>query len=64
MAISPSSIDALQSSLSGYVLQPGGPAYHDAITIDNGRVDQRPRIIVTVNSTQDVLLAMRFRAAQ
>jgi UDP-N-acetylenolpyruvoylglucosamine reductase len=60
VAIPQSSIDALQNELSGYVLQPGEPGYNDVVTIDNGRVDQRPSIIVTVNSVQDVVLAMRF----
>ncbi len=55
-----SAIDELQRRLSGYVLQSGDKGYLQVLEIDNGRIDQRPSLVVVVNSVADVVLAMQF----
>jgi FAD/FMN-containing dehydrogenase len=51
---------ALQRQLSGRVLLPGALDYQAAVQIDNGRVQLSPRFIVQANSTQDVVLTLRY----
>jgi FAD/FMN-containing dehydrogenase len=56
----PSDLAALQRHLSGTVLLPGNSAYQAAVEIDNGRVQLRPRFIVQANSTEDVVLTLKY----
>lgn len=58
--VSEAELDALQRELSGVVVRPQQAAYAAATRIDNGRVALFPRVIVQVNSTQDVQIALRF----
>jgi FAD binding domain/Berberine and berberine like len=58
--IGPPDLAALQRQLSGTVLLPGNSAYQSAVEIDNGRVQLKPRFIVQANSTQDVVLTLRY----
>lgn len=58
--VSGASIDQLKQELSGYVLQPGTPAYASAVQIDNGRVQQQPTIIVQASGERDVVTALHF----
>lgn len=57
------SVDDLQRRLSGYVLTPRDDGYDQAITIDNGRINQRPAFVVLVNSIDDVALSLRYARA-
>ena len=50
----------LQRHISGAVLLPGTPAYDQAVEIDNGRVQLRPRFIVQANSTADVATTLAY----
>lgn len=54
------SVDQLQRHMSGAVLLPGQAAYQSAVTIDNGRVQLHPALIVQANSVEDVAITLRF----
>ena len=56
-------IRELASQLSGYILQPGDPAYEKAIQIDNGRIQFRPLLIIFPAVVNDVKLGMKFAMA-
>lgn len=53
-------INDLIRELSGYVLQPGDSDYENAIKIDNGRIQLRPRLIVRPTVVEDIVLGFKF----
>jgi hypothetical protein len=53
-------INELIRELSGYVLQPGDSEYENAVKIDNGRIQLRPRLVVRPTVVEDVLLGFKF----
>lgn len=57
-------INRLAGRLSGYLLQPGDPGYDSAISIDNGRIQFRPGVIIFPRVVNDVRLGIKFAAEQ
>ena len=55
-------LDALERTISGEVIQPGGDGYDSHRKIWNGSIDRRPAVIVRCGSTEDVRRAVRFAA--
>jgi FAD/FMN-containing dehydrogenase len=55
-----SSIETLQASLRGKLLQPGDAAYDDARKIHNGMIDRHPALIVQCAGVADVINAVKF----
>lgn len=53
-------IQELTRELSGYILQPGDSEYEEAIQIDNGRIQFRPRLIIFPAVIEDVKLGLKF----
>ncbi|MCV9928226.1 FAD-binding oxidoreductase [Flavobacterium sp. LS1R49] len=56
-------IQELTRELSGYILQPGDSDYEEAIHIDNGRIQFRPRLIIFPAVVEDVKLGLKFAIA-
>ena len=59
-AIDSATVEQLRSDISGSVIGPGDPPYEEARRVWNGRIDRRPALIVSCNSTDDVVAAVRF----
>ena len=57
-------LEALQSAVSGGVLQPGDGGYEDARRIHNGLIDRKPALIARCQNTADVADAVRFARAE
>lgn len=53
-------LEQLQRHLSGRILLPSELDYHQAVQIDNGRVQLRPRCVIQVNSVEDVVRSLKF----
>jgi FAD/FMN-containing dehydrogenase len=53
-------IEDLSRQISGYILQPGDADYEAAVTIDNGRIQFKPRLIIFPAVVEDVKIGMRF----
>ncbi len=53
-------INELVRHLSGYVLLPGEAEYEEAIRIDNGRIQFRPRLIIFPAVVEDVRVGLKF----
>lgn len=53
-------IQELTRELSGYVLQPGDAEYEETVTIDNGRIQFKPRLIIFPAVVEDVKIGLRF----
>jgi hypothetical protein len=53
-------INELSRELSGYVVQAGDAEYEEAIRIDNGRIQFKPRAIIFPAVMEDVRLGLKF----
>src|SRR5215218_6762937 len=53
-------IEKLRMELAGNVLTAGQPGYDQSLVIDNGRIDQRPGIVVMCVNPNDVATAYKF----
>lgn len=53
-------INELSRELSGYVVQAGDAEYEEAIHIDNGRIQFKPRAIIFPAVMEDVRLGLKF----
>lgn len=53
-------INELSRELSGYIVQPGDAEYEEAIRIDNGRIQFKPRAIIFPAVMEDVRLGLKF----
>jgi hypothetical protein len=53
-------IQELIRELSGYVVQPGDSEYEEVISIDNGRIQFRPRLIIFPAVIEDVKIGLKF----
>ena len=53
-------LDELRADLRGAALTPGDSGYDEARALWNGMIDRHPAVIVHVESTDDVVAALRF----
>lgn len=53
-------IQELIRELSGYVLQPGDAEYEETVSIDNGRIQFKPRLIIFPAVIEDVKIGLKF----
>jgi hypothetical protein len=53
-------INELSRALSGYIVQAGDAEYEEAIRIDNGRIQFKPRAIIFPAVMEDVRLGLKF----
>ncbi len=58
--IDDAAIDGLRSALGGEVIAPDDSAYEEARNVWNGRIDRRPAVIASCESTDDVVAAVNF----
>ncbi|RAG85780.1 hypothetical protein DN069_09740 [Streptacidiphilus pinicola] len=63
MSIHHHAVDGLARRLSGYVREPGSPAYDRVVAIDNGRTRTPPAYLVRANAVADVAGAIDFARA-
>ncbi|SDG74815.1 FAD/FMN-containing dehydrogenase [Dyadobacter soli] len=56
-------INELSRELSGYIVQAGDAEYEEAIRIDNGRIQFKPRAIIFPAVIEDVRLGLKFAVA-
>jgi FAD/FMN-containing dehydrogenase len=54
------SVEALRSELTGAVLTPLDPGYHEARSVWNGQIDRRPAVIAMCRCAGDVVAALDF----
>jgi hypothetical protein len=47
-------VEALRTSMVGFVLVPGDAGYHDAQRVSNADADRQPRVIAQCPSPKDV----------
>jgi hypothetical protein len=50
----------LKRNMEGVVIRAGDPGYTETVSIDNGRVDRKPRLVAIPFSTEDVAAIVRF----
>lgn len=53
-------IEDLSRQISGYILQPGDAEYEASVTIDNGRIQFKPRLIIFPVVVEDVKIGVQF----
>jgi FAD/FMN-containing dehydrogenase len=53
-------VEALRTVMTGAVLTPSDPGYHQARSIWNGQIDRRPAVIAMCRSAADVVEAIAF----
>jgi FAD/FMN-containing dehydrogenase len=58
--VAPDRLEALRTTFSGTVLEPGDEGYDEARKVHNGMVDRRPALIARCRNTADVADAVRF----
>jgi FAD/FMN-containing dehydrogenase len=56
-------VEALRSSLSGAVVEPGDARYDEVRRVHNGLIDKRPELIIRCHGTSDVVSAVAFARA-
>ena len=54
------SVDQLQTSLRGRLVQPGDPNYDEVRKLYNAMIDKRPALIVQCRDVADVISAVNF----
>jgi FAD/FMN-containing dehydrogenase len=59
-----SSIEQLEQSLLGNLIQPEDPEYEEARSIFNGMIDKHPRLIAHCRDVTDVIAAVNFAREQ
>lgn len=60
MTLNAKNLTWLQSQISGRLALPDDKEYHTSITIDNGRVERHPGVIVFPLNARDVAIALQF----
>ncbi len=59
-AIDTATVETLRARIRGPVIGPEDPGYDEARRVWNGRIDRRPALIASCNSTADVVAAVNF----
>jgi FAD/FMN-containing dehydrogenase len=59
-----SSIEQLEQSLLGNLIQPEDPEYEEARSIFNGMIDKHPRLIAHCRDVADVIAVVNFAREQ
>jgi hypothetical protein len=62
--VNDATVTGFKSSLRGEVIEPGDAGYEAARKVHNGMIDRKPRMIVKVADTADVITAVNFGREQ